>query len=274
MSKFADLHLHTNYSDSSLSPEEVVNQAKAAGIECIAITDHDTVEAVPLAVEAGKKCGVEIIPGIELSSEINGREVHILGYMFDYQNPKVLDLFNMMQNERMERMKKMVGKLKELGINNIEFEEVCALTKTNAVGRAHLARLLLQKKWVSYIGEAFDKYLSEGKPVYFPKYKMTPYEAIDLVRKANGVAVLAHPAVTRVDELIPSFAEAGLKGIEIFYPMVSKTGMDYYNGLAKKYNLIATGGSDTHGVIKPDIYIGLIKLPYENVEQLKAAVGR
>ncbi|MBF0479255.1 MAG: PHP domain-containing protein [Candidatus Omnitrophica bacterium] len=272
MSRFADLHLHTNYSDSTFSPEEVVNQAKTAGIECIAITDHDTVEAVALASEAGQKCGIEILPGIELSSEINGREVHILGYLFDYQSDYVLNFFNLMQKERLSRMKKMILKLKELGINNIEFEEVCALTKTNAVGRAHLARLLLKKGWVKYIGEAFEKYLAEGKPVYYPKYKMTPYEAIDMIRKAGGVPVLAHPAVTRTDELIPSFVEAGLKGIEVFYPMVPKAGIDYYNGLATKYGLIATGGSDTHGTIKPDIYIGIIKLPYEKVEQMKAIV--
>ena len=269
MTKYADLHIHTNYSDSTLTPEEVVEQANKNDIDCIAITDHDTFEGVAPTIEAAKKYNIEVISGVELSSEINNKDVHILGYLFDHTNKEFVAKLMCMQDTRIGRMQKMIDKLKELGVDNIELEEVCALAETRSVGRPHLALVLKQKGWVKEVKEAFDKYIAEGAPAYFPKYKQTPSEAIKLINEMGGVAVLAHPMITKIDELIPGLVKDGLKGIEVYYPNVSKTVVEFYEALAKKYGLIATGGSDSHGNAKKNIFIGKIKVDYDKVEQLK-----
>lgn len=271
--KFADLHIHTNYSDSTLTPKDVIEDAHKNDISCIAITDHDTLSGIQPATEAAKKYNIEVISGIELSSEINGKDVHVLGYLFDHLNKNFIDKLNCIQDTRVGRMEKMINKLKELGIDNIELEEVCSLAKTKSVGRPHLAFMLRQKGWVSQISEAFDKYLAEGAPAYFPKYKQTPSEAIKLINEMGGVAVLAHPMITQIDELIPGLVRDGLKGIEVFYPNASKNTIDFYKGIARKHNLVTTGGSDSHGSAKKNIYIGKVRLPYEKVEELKQAAG-
>ncbi|HQP10501.1 MAG TPA: PHP domain-containing protein [Candidatus Omnitrophota bacterium] len=271
MTRFADLHIHTHFSDSTSSPEEVVEQAHDNGLSCIAIADHDTVEGVGPTIEAAKKYDIEVLPAIELSSEINGKDVHILGYLFDCGNAEFLGRIRRMQDSRMTRMKEMIGKLKELGIDNISSEEVNGLTQSDSVGRPHLAALLQEKGWVKTQQMAFNKYLADDAPAFVPKFKQTPYEAIDLIRKAGGVAVLAHPMLTRVDELIKSLVDAGLGGLEVYYPGNFDSVTQFYEGLAKKYGLLATGGSDAHGNIKKHTYIGKIKIPYELVEKLKSA---
>jgi 3',5'-nucleoside bisphosphate phosphatase len=167
MTKWADLHIHTYYSDSTSSPEEVVGEAVAAGLSCIAITDHDVVDAIEPAMAAARAHDLEIIPGIELSSEINGKDIHILGYGFNYKKSPLVDKLKDIQQARLDRMAKMIEKLKTLGINNITMEEVCAKTKSNAVGRPHLATALKEKGWVKSIKAAFDKYIGEGAPAYF-----------------------------------------------------------------------------------------------------------
>ncbi|HBG60886.1 MAG: hypothetical protein A2Y03_09200 [Omnitrophica WOR_2 bacterium GWF2_38_59] len=269
MTRYADLHIHTNYSDSTLTPFEVVEQAYKNDIYCISITDHDTFEGVALAIEAAKKYGIEVISGIELSSVLNGKDVHILGYLFDHVNEEFTNRLMCMQDTRVGRMQKMINKLKDLGIDNIELEEVCNLAETRSVGRPHLALMLKQKGWVSEVREAFDKYIAEGAPAYFPKYKQTPYEAIQLINEMGGVAVLAHPMITKIDEMIPGLVKEGLKGIEVYYPNVSSTIVEFYEGLAAKHGLVATGGSDSHGNAKKDIFIGKIKVAYSQVDQLK-----
>lgn len=269
MTKYADLHIHTNYSDSTLTPQEVVEQANKNDIACIAITDHDTFAGVAPTIAEAKKYNIEVISGIELSSEINEKDVHILGYLFDHNNKEFVNRLLCMQDTRMARMKKMIDKLKELGVGNIDLEEVCALAETRSVGRPHLALMLKQKGWVSDVKEAFDKYIAEGAPAYYPKYKQTPAEAIKLINEMGGVSVLAHPMITKIDELIPGLVKDGLNGLEVYYPNVSQTIVDFYESLAKKHGLVATGGSDSHGNAKKNIFIGKIKVDYAQVEQLK-----
>lgn len=273
MEKFADLHMHTYFSDGTNSPEEVVKEALAAGLSCIAITDHDTVDGIQPTLDAAKGTGLEVLAGIELSTEINGRDVHMLGYLFDYTNEDFKKELNTIQNSRIERMAGMIQKLDELGIHGINLQEVCALAHSKAVGRPHLATVLYEKGKVSSIKEAFDKYLAEGAPAYVSKFKMTPVDAIKKIKSLGGVSVLAHPMVTRLDELIPSFAQAGLNGIEAYYPNNPENIIDYYLGIAKKNGLLVTGGSDSHGAAKTSTYIGRVKVPYTVVEQLKAARG-
>jgi predicted metal-dependent phosphoesterase TrpH len=269
MTKWADLHIHTYYSDSTDSPEEVVAQAVTAGLSCIAITDHDAVDGIEPAMAAAKAHGLEVIAGIELSSEINGKDVHILGYGFDYKKSPLVDKLKDIQKARIERMTKMIEKLRSLGINNITFDEIRAKTKSDAVGRPHLAQALKEKGWVSSIKAAFDKYIGEGAPAYFTKYNQTPYEAIALIRESGGVAVMAHPMSTMKDELIAPFVKAGMGGLEVYYPNCSETVLKFYKNLAKKYSVVPTGGSDAHGKAKVYTHIGKAQVPYEIVEELK-----
>ena len=211
------------------------------------------------------------MPGIELSSEFENCDIHILGYFIDYQQGLLLEKIDVFLDARMERMKKMIMNLKSVGVDNIEFEEVCALTQSRAVGRAHLAVLLQQKGWVPNIKSAFEKYIGPGCPGYAPKYKQTPFEAIELIRSCGGVAVMAHPMLTQKDELIPRFVAAGLKGLEVYYPNCMDTVTGFYERIAKKNGLIATGGSDAHGKTKSYTYVGKKTVPLEVVEQLRQA---
>jgi hypothetical protein len=269
VTRFADLHIHTHYSDSTSSPEEVVEEAVKAGLSCIAITDHDTLDGIKPTQAAAQARGLEVIAGIELSSEIQGKDVHVLGYFVSENNTPLGAALEKMQKARVERIAKMIVKLKEFGIDNIELEEVTRLTRSAAVGRPHLAAVLLEKKWVSSLREAFDKYLAEGAAAYVEKYRQSPQEAIELIIASGGVAVLAHPMLTQIDELIPGLVNSGLKGLEVYYPNCSAEVTGYYEGLARKHGLIATGGSDAHGNMKKHTRVGKTKVPYAVVEALK-----
>ncbi len=274
MTKWADLHIHTYYSDSTSSPEEVVADAIKAELACIAITDHDVIDGIEPVMAAAKSHGLEVIPGIELSSELNGKDIHILGYGFNYKKSPLVDKLVAIQEARMERIKKMIEKLKGLGVDNITFEEVAKKTHSNAVGRPHLAAALVEKGWASSIKAAFDKYIGEGGPAYFTKYNQTPYEAIELITNSGGVAVMAHPMHTQKDELIAPMVKAGLGGLEVYYPNCSETVVKFYKNLAKKHQILATGGSDAHGAAKTHTYVGKTQIPYELVEELKKRMNK
>lgn len=271
MAQRADLHIHTYYSDGTSSPQEVIQDAMAAGLSCVAITDHDILQGVLPAQDAARPHSIEVIAGIELSSEIENSDIHILGYFVDVLNGPLVERINAFLDQRVERMKNMIANLKTVGVNNIEFEEVLALTRSRAVGRAHLAALLVQKGWVHDNKGAFEKYLGPGCPGWAPKFKQTPFEAIDLIRSSGGVAVMAHPMLTQKDELIPSFAAAGMKGLEVYYPNCSPTVLQYYEGIARKNKLVATGGSDAHGKAKSYTYVGKSSIDLDLVEQLRKA---
>ena len=270
--KEADLHIHTYYSDSTASPLEVIEQAHHCGLGCIAITDHDTIDGIKPTIEAAKKFDIEVIPGIELSTDFHGKDIHVLGYFFDYENEGLIDYLISIQNSRVERMEKMIKKLQTLGISDITLEEVCALVKSKSVGRPHLAAVLMNKGKVSSIRQAFDRYLAEGATAYVPKFKQTPHEAIAFIRKIGGIAVLAHPMATQVDELIAGFVESGLGGLEVYYPNASEQTIQFYYRLAKKYQLAITGGSDAHGEAKKNTCIGKVKIPYSLIENLKESL--
>ncbi|MBF0387460.1 MAG: PHP domain-containing protein [Candidatus Omnitrophica bacterium] len=268
----ADLHIHTYYSDSSMSPQNVVREAKKARLACISITDHDTVDAMPEAFAEGRKLDIEIIAGVELSSEHGKKDVHVLGYGFELKKSPLALKLNEMQDARMARMKKMVARLNSLGFPEIRFEDVASRTRSNAVGRLHLAQLLVEKKVVTSIEMAFEKYLGEGETAYFAKFKQTPAEAIRLIKSSGGAAVLAHPMLTGRDEIIPELVKAGLDGLEAYYPNCSMEVANFYVRLAAKNRLIITGGSDAHGAGKKNTYIGKGYLPYEYVAELKKRI--
>lgn len=268
--KTADLHIHTHYSDSTLSPAEVVREAHGCGLSAISITDHDTLDGIAPAQSVACDYNLEIISGIELSAEAQGRDIHILGYFVDCADNRLQKELADMRSIRVKRIRQMVDKLKEQGVNNIDPQEVLDLTKSDAVGRMHLAVILKQKGWVSSTNEAFARFIGEKSAAYVPKLKKTPRETIELIREAGGVAVLAHPMVNGVDELIPSFVEAGLEGLEVYYPNTSDTAIRFYESIARKHNLVATGGSDAHGYAKDAISVGDIRVSIDVVEELRA----
>lgn len=269
ISRYADLHLHTFFSDGTFSPKELVGKAKAQGFSCIAITDHDTVEAIAPATKLSKAAGLEIIPAIELTAQIDNCEFHILGYFIDWKNKAFLNKLKELRASRIARIYEMVGKLKSLGVD-IETDEVLTLAgKGTAVGRPHVARVLYNKGIIQNISEAFTKFIGDKGPAYVARFRLTPKQVIDLIIANNGIPVLAHPHNPGKDELIPQFIEEGLMGIEVYNPMHSPSISSRYEALALKYNLLITGGSDCHGQAKDEMQIGKIKLPYPFVEELK-----
>lgn len=272
MTSTADLHIHTNFSDGSDSPEEVVRLAIDKELSCIAITDHDMIAGVEPAIKAAEGSGLEVISGVELSTEIAGKDVHILGYCFDIHSSALQERLQIFCDTRIGRAKEIVKKLQVIGLD-IEEEDVLSLADSDAVGRPHVAQALLNKGHVKTIGEAFDKYIAEGKPGFLPKHKQTPFEAIKLIHDAGGVAVMAHPMQTQRDELIPQLVEAGLQGLEVYYPNSSKKIIEYYERIADKHGLIKTGGSDAHGRFKDYSPIGMVRVNISAVEKLKKAAA-
>jgi predicted metal-dependent phosphoesterase TrpH len=272
--RFADLHIHTNFSDSTASPQEVVAEAQARGLSGIAITDHDTIDGLPDAFAAAQPLGLEVIAGVELSSEYKGKDIHILGYCFDLKDSPLVRQLKVMQQARIERMKKMLVRLNELGKGGIDLKDVAALTRSDSVGRLHLAKVLLERGHVSSLEEAFVKYLGEGAAAYYPKFRQTPSEVIKLINDSGGVAVMAHPVLTQRDDLIPEFMKAGLGGIEAYYPNCLMAVVNHYLDIVKKYDLVATGGSDAHGASKTNTFVGKSYVPYDWVEKLKERARR
>ena len=265
--KYADLHIHTHFSDGTFSPARIIALARQEGLSCISITDHDSVEAY-LSNPSDKD--IEVIPGIELSAEINNVEVHILGYFIDYQDAGFQKELKAICDCRTKRMAEMCRKLSGLGMP-LSLKEILDFTGNAVVGRLHLARLMVKKGFVSNTQEAFNKYIGDSGPAYVSKFRFTPQEVIELILKVKGVPVLAHPYSLPDQGLIPGFVKAGLMGLEAIYPEHSRKQTDYYKQLAEKYGLLITGGSDCHGQAKPEVKIGLTKIPYELVEKLKKA---
>lgn len=271
--KFADLHLHTIFSDGTYTPEQLVGQASKAGLDAISLTDHDTVNGVEPAIAAGLSSGVEVLPGIELTAQEDSSEVHILGYLINIKQKKLLEELAILKNNRIERIHKTTDKLKKLGIN-LDAQDVFTLAKGGIPGRLHVARAMAEKGFVANIYEAFKKHIGDKCPGYVAGFKLNPQEAIELIRNAGGVPVLAHPYSLNNDELILELVKFGLMGLEVYYPEHSQGMVNFYLDMAKKLNLLVTGGSDCHGLAKPEIKIGLIKIPYELVDKLKEAKNK
>lgn len=266
--KFADLHLHTNFSDGTYTPEELISGALREGLSAISVTDHDTVAGIVPSIKAGDLQGIEVIPGIELTAEYEGMEIHLLGYALDYHNSALLAKLDTLKENRVQRIYKIVGKLNELGVK-LTPESVFAIGGSGTVGRLHIARAMIKAKLVGSVGEAFKRYIGDRCPAYVCGFRLAPAEAIKLIKDSGGIPVLAHPYTVSRDELISLFVDWGLRGLEAYYPEHSQSMTNFYLDLAKKYNLLVTGGSDCHGTAKPDVKIGAIKIPYELVEKLK-----
>ncbi|MFZ0828265.1 MAG: PHP domain-containing protein [Verrucomicrobiia bacterium] len=269
--KFADLHLHTHFSDGTFSPEELTGHAQRLGFGALALTDHDSVEGCARMAAACHAAGIEFIPGTELTAEHNDTELHILGYFLDTQNQTLLVELSQFQSVRQNRIREMVARLNALNIP-LEAETVFALANCKSPGRPHVARALVKAGLVKNLDEAFERYLKKNRPAWVPKAKMSALEGIELIHQAGGLAVMAHPGLNRTDEIIPALVDAGLDGIECFHTKHSAALSERYLEIADKFHLLVTGGSDCHGFSKGKPLIGNVKLPYEHVERLKAKV--
>lgn len=270
----ADLHVHTSASDGTSTPEDVVRMAGRAGLRAVAITDHDTMDGINAAIMAADSSSVDVVGGVELSTEHEGLEVHILGYCIDPGNTVFQAYLDTFKNARFTRAEKMVHKLRELGVN-ISFENVMALAGTGSVGRPHIARALLNAGIIHSMAEAFDRYIGFGKSAYVPRLKYRPVEMINAVIEAGGVPVLAHPGITCGDALILSLIDAGLQGLEVYHPKHSPEMERYYRELCRSHGLIATGGSDFHGAgVAGHGGLGEAVVPYEAVIQLREHAAR
>ncbi|HIE03747.1 MAG TPA: PHP domain-containing protein [Candidatus Latescibacteria bacterium] len=273
MERFVDLHIHTSCSDGTFPPEEVVRMAVEAGLEVIAITDHDTVDGVKRALDEGKGAGIEVIPGVELSTRAGPSDIHILGYYVEVDSPPFKELMEKLRKERFKRAKKIVEKLNGLGVG-LSFETVLEVAGEATIGRPHIADALVREAWVESYDEAFRRYIGYDGPAYLPKYEISPEEGIKVIKQAGGIPVFGHPGTARRDELIPRMVRAGLMGIEIFHPLHPPEACRYYKDLAEKYGLICTGGSDFHGSDRRMAPLGSQRVPYEILLDLEITYRR
>ncbi len=267
-----DLHIHSNASDGTLSPSEVVVHAKENGLDAIALTDHDTVAGIEEAIQTGELCKVEVIPGIELSADFPNDNLHILGYYIDYKDPAFLKKLMPIQNGRHIRNNQMIKQLEDLGFPITMDPEVEIYT------RAHFARALLDAGHVASMDEAFKLYLSPGKPGYAKRVTPAPKECIELIHSGGGVAFLAHPTLyglktAALTKLIKELTSYGLDGLEAMHSIHSKQDEVFLRDLAIKNDLIISGGSDFHGANKPNLEIaigyGNLKIPYSVLDKIK-----
>lgn len=255
-----DLHLHTTHSDGSLRPPELLALAKQANVTALAITDHDITAGIPEALASGEELGIEVIPGVEISSFDGRSELHILGYFLRWQDQRFNDRLTGLRASRHRRNPLIIERLRAAGLD-LTYEEVQTLAGTESVGRPHIAQVLMRKKYVTSAKEAFDRYLGEGKAAYVARELPTPTEAIAWIRDAKGVAVLAHPTWIKagsegLHSQIRALKDAGLGGIEVHYSTHSQSDTYRYLEIARQLDLLTTGGSDFHGLTKPDISVG------------------
>lgn len=240
-----DLHIHTYHSDGVLTPLQIINKAAQNGISILSITDHDTVSAIPEAIEEGNKRGIEVISGVELSSDVADREVHILGYFIDIENKELKRYLSFFRDERMKRAERIIAKLKLLGIN-ISLSEVLENSKGSAVGRPHIAQALLKKGYIENFFEAFQKYIGNSAPAYEKKVHISPSSAFKIINDAGGLSFIAHPGYM-LEGVLKSLIDAGVDGIEVVHPSHNNQQVKYYTEIANSYFLLTSGGSDFHG---------------------------
>ncbi len=281
MEKYIDLHTHSLKSDGSMTPTEVVEEAKKAGLAAIALSDHDSTDGVREAIEAGERLGVEVIPAIEFSV-ISKTETHILGYFIDIDNPDLRNMLKEVVDLRIERNHVTCKRLNELGFD-ITLEEVRALAPNNFVGRAHFARVLMDKGYIATVKEGFDKYMSVGKYAYCEKQRLSARDAIELITKCGGISFLAHPHLTKLSddelkEFLTELKSYGLCGLEGYYTDYTPEMQIKYQSMAKELGLMISGGTDFHAKMKPHISIGTglgnMKIPYSIIEDMKKKSGR
>lgn len=255
-----DLHVHSTYSDGTKTPKELIEIAEKEGLSAIALTDHDTLDGIPAALAASDKSPVELIPGVELSTNFDRTEVHIVGLFLDYTNNEINNYLAKQRQSRIDRNIQMCQKFCDIGIN-ITYDKMCELYPDAVITRSHFADYLVKNKYTGDRNEAFDRYLSPGKPCYVSRHKVDPKDAVNIIHAAHGVAVLAHPVLyhlgkEQMNALLDNVCSAGIDGIEAIYSTYKPADERYIRALAKEHNLLISGGSDYHGDNKPHIQLG------------------
>lgn len=276
--KIVDLHVHSNKSDGTCSPSELVDLAIQKGLSAFALTDHDTTAGLDEAIEYAKGRDIEVVPGIEFSTEYQGRDIHVLGLAIDYKAPVFADRLQAFVDSRIGRNRKMCRNLTEAGID-ISYEKLMAAYPGAVITRAHYARYLLDHGYVKSLPEAFERYVGDHCPYFVPREKVTPVQAVQLIRQAKGIPVLAHPTLYHMgkdalQKLVSSLTEAGLVGLEAVYSTYSAGEEREMRQLASRSGLLISGGSDFHGSNKPGLelatgYHGKLVIPYDIWERLK-----
>jgi predicted metal-dependent phosphoesterase TrpH len=265
----ADLHIHTKCSDGLFTPEEIVRKAVHAGLKAISITDHDTVTGIDQAKPLALDSGLELIPGVEMSSAYKGYDIHILGYFFDYQHSELKRYLDQCRRLRTERAERMVQKLAKMGVK-IEIEQIIMKAQNGSVGRPHIAAVLQDGGFVKSFSEAFSKYLGSHSPAYVKSIETHPEEVIRLINGAGGLSFLAHPAQNVPDEILRQLISFGLDGLEIIHPSHDTYRQNYYREIANEYFMLFSGGSDYHGLKDHEDTFGHVWIPYDWVTKMKS----
>ena len=275
-----DLHTHSNKSDGSMTPTELVAHAAARGLKAIALSDHDTTEGIDEALEAGKKYGVEVVPAIEFSVA-SDTETHILGFYIDYKSDLMKNVLESIFRVRRERIENTCKKLRALGFD-VTMEEALKIAPTGIIGRAHFARIMMDKGYISSVREGFDKYLANGRPAYDGTQYLTAKQAVELINDLGGVSFVAHPHLIRLSDsdlraFLTELKTYGLSGIEGYYNEYTPEMQNYFQNLARELGLAVSGGSDFHAKMKPHIEIGIgqgnMEIPYSVLENIKKLVA-
>jgi 3',5'-nucleoside bisphosphate phosphatase len=269
-----DLHTHTVASDGTYRPSELVAEAARRGVRVLAITDHDSTDGLAEAIATARAHPpLTIVPGIEINCDVEGAEIHVLGYGMEYEAAWFQEFCLAQRADRRARVHRTAERLAALGLP-IDVERVFALVQEGSAGRPHVARVMVERGYVKTVREAFDRYLASGKPAHVPRRKLTPEDAVRLLRRAGGVPVFAHPGLAERDELIPSMVEAGLMGIECYYSEHSPAQRGTYLDLCRRYDLVATGGSDFHGPAVRAATLGHPTVPLATWDALQAKVAQ
>lgn len=270
--KIIDMHMHSIASDGTFTPSEVVEDAKKRGLDKIALTDHDTIDGLLEAISKGKEIGVEVIPGIEFSTEYEGKEVHILGYMFDVNNKKLLNKLEQLKKDREVRTKLILEKLAKRKLY-ITMEELMEEVEGNIISRTHIANAMMKKGYVYSKSEAFHVYLRPNGAAYVPKQNLSPFDAIKLIKESGGIVSLAHPILMGIgpekfEKFLDMLLDEGLDAVEIYYPNMEEKDIQYYKNQSEKRGLFYTGGSDFHGLNRPGSFIGRCGINEEEYKKL------
>ncbi|MFW5982353.1 MAG: transcription antitermination factor NusB [Candidatus Brocadiia bacterium] len=275
-----DLHTHSDCSDGSLEPAELIRRAARKGLAAVALTDHDSVSGIREARAECEMHDLKLVPGVELTAYSHGDsgseeyELHLLGYFVDETDPYLLERLDHFKEVREDRIEKIAARLRELGVE-LDPSTILDHASDGSPGRVHVAQELVRQGTVKDVREAFDRFLDEGGPAYVPKERLTPAEAVRLIHEVGGAAVLAHPGATDdLRESVNELEEAGLDGIEVHYPSHSPEQEAWWLDTARKLDLVVTGGSDFHGDPKPHIHVGQETVPMAAVVDLRARARR
>jgi 3',5'-nucleoside bisphosphate phosphatase len=263
-----DLHLHTKCSDGHYTTSELIHRVKKVGLDIISITDHDNLSAVEEAIELGKQKGIEVISGVEISTDLEDKEVHLLGYFIDIHHEEFLKYLSFFRQERFNRAQRIVKKLNELGIS-LSFDHVKAIANNSAIGRPHIATALVEAGFVNNFYAAFEKYIGNNCPAFERKIHVSPQSALKLISDAGGLSFIAHPGFIS-ERILMSLINFGLDGIEVVHPSHNPSQIKFYRGIVNEYCLLASGGSDFHGGRRDDEgNLGKYYISYPEFEAMK-----